>query len=152
MLQIYKPLSEIWRKNCKTYCEIWRLETDCNKKAGSLQKRIQKELKELWKSLKYLGLSNINLISNFIERISKIYSFYKRLFKDLFWSRISSGAGSLLTKLCKLNIIYKNINVKQQRQGYKHDKQKIKISLRVSFLTPGLRKMLWNKIFPEYFD
>lgn len=116
MLQIYKPLSEIWRKNCKTYCEIWRLETDCNKKAGSLQKRIQKELKELWKSLKYLGLSNINLISNFIERISKIYSFYKRLFKDLFWSRISSGAGSLLTKLCKLNIIYKNINVKQQKQ------------------------------------
>lgn len=117
MLQIYKPLSEIWRKNCKTYCEIWRLETDCNKKAGSLQKRIQKELKELWKSLKYLGLSNINLISNFIERISKIYSFYKRLFKDLFWSRISSGAGSLLTKLCKLNIIYKNINVKQQKQA-----------------------------------
>ena len=116
MLQIYKPLSEIWRKNCKTYCEIWRLETDCNKKAGSLQKRIQKELKELWKSLKYLGLSNINLISNFIERISKIYSFYKRLFKILFWSRISSGAGSLLTKLCKLNIIYKNINVKQQKQ------------------------------------
>ena len=116
MLQIYKPLSEIWRKNCKTYCEIWRLETDCNKKAGSLQRRIQKELKELWKSLKYLGLSNINLISNFIERISKIYSFYKRLFKILFWSRISSGAGSLLTKLCKLNIIYKNINVKQQKQ------------------------------------
>ena len=117
MLQIYKPLSEIWRKNCKTYCEIWRLETDCNKKAVSLQKRIQKELKELWKSLKYLGLSNINPISNFIERISKIYSFYKRLFKILFWSRISSGAGSLLTKLCKLNIIYKNINVKQQKQA-----------------------------------
>lgn len=117
MLQIYKPLSEIWRKNCKTYCEIWRLETDCNKKAVSLQKRIQKELKELWKSLKYLGLSNINPISNFIERISKIYSFYKRLFKDLFWSRISSGAGYLLTKLCKLNIIYKNINVKQQKQA-----------------------------------